>query len=146
MKKLTITLIIILAVLIVLIVIGAIFIYGLDRGCVFIKCPNAYFNNTLHQCMCGNPPLVGGCAGVYKINQAECCSSWAKETNATWTKCIGGWVVENDACIWKCGTNGTSAESLCESWFVENDQVRENCSGKWSSEDNGQCKWECGIV
>jgi len=101
MKKSTIVLIVVLAVIVV---IAGYLIYckaHLGVECL-LNCPNAYFNKTLQQCVCGESPLVGGCAGVQNIYWGECCDNWANENGISRIQCVGNWTVEDNQCVWKC--------------------------------------------
>ena len=49
-----------------------------------------------------NPPLIGGCAGVYIGYWQECCDNWAEENNISVIRCVGNWTVENNQCKWQC--------------------------------------------
>lgn len=51
-----------------------------------------------------NNQLVGGCAGVQEIYQAECCENWAEENDIVHAQCIGEWKFnyEDNRCGWEC--------------------------------------------
>jgi hypothetical protein len=64
--------------------------------------------NWTHPLSCDeeNPPLIGGCAGVQEIYQAECCENWASENNISHIMCAGKWQYnydkESPGCRWMC--------------------------------------------
>lgn len=76
-------------------------------------------------------PIIGGCAGVYKDYQQECCDNWAIENNIVKIQCVGYWEIENNKCAWKCGVKeefcGSSTKAECNS---DSDCKKGGCSSQ----------------
>jgi len=69
-----------------------------------VYCYGICLKNTCKTSIINPTPRIGGCAGVYYPYWNECCENWAKENNIVHIMCVGGWTVENDTCVWKCST------------------------------------------
>ena len=100
-----------------------------------------------------------GCGEVVPDQVQECCDRWAEEKNVLMPGCPeepGKWVIEANACKWKCPssdctteTNCTECEidflqSCCNKWTEENDWGWPECIGYFVIKE-GKCDWECGI-
>lgn len=65
--------------------------------------------SVFQDCYTDELPVPGFCIGEDIQN---CCNKWAIENNIITPECIGGWIIENDKCIYSCKDQETEYEIL----------------------------------